>query len=351
MTNWLSSCPSRARHATPRLRPGSTAMTAQRSTFTLSHRYRQLAPGTAVAGTSDECPGHSLSHTVRLTAQAVSCCSGSGLSALLGGGSRLVCAAPGSGYRSFLQAFLGPLIDDVDPADRFQAGTRRDETSEDDVLLQADQVILLAADSCFGQHVSRVLRRSRRHPGPGREAGPGDAELTRLTRGQLLAVIEQLLVGVLDIEALDDLAFEEQAVPGFLDLHVLEHLPHDHLEVLVVHAHALGAVHLLDLVHDVLLHLGGTLGLQQVVRVDRAARQLITGLDPRPFAGSQPQVAVDPVRLGELAVLTGDGDPGAVVVLLDGDDAIELTDDCLDLRLTGLHQLDDTRQTLGHVST
>ena len=56
---------------------------------------------------------------------------------------------------------------------------------------------------------------------------------------------------------------------------LLQHLAHDDLDVLVVDAHALQAVDLLDLVDQVLLHRLDALDAQDVVRVDRALGEAV----------------------------------------------------------------------------
>ena len=67
----------------------------------------------------------------------------------------------------------------------------------------------------------------------------------------------------------------------------LEHLPDDHLDVLVVDRDALAAVDLLDLAHQVQLHLARAHDPQHVVRVDRTGDQLLAGLDRVALADEQ----------------------------------------------------------------
>src|SRR5690349_8958630 len=54
------------------------------------------------------------------------------------------------------------------------------------------------------------------------------------------------------------------------DGHPPQHLPNDHLDVLVVDRHALVAVHPLHLVDQVLLRLAHALDLEELLRVERA---------------------------------------------------------------------------------
>src|SRR5690606_36525550 len=151
------------------------------------------------------------------------------------------------------------------------------------------------------------------------------------------------------VDARDGLAREVLAIAGLEDLDVLEHLPHDDLDVLVVHADALAPVDLLDLVDQVRLNGLRAARLEQDVGVDAAAGQRVARLDALAGLDDHADVAVDAVRLDELAVVRRHGDAGLVLVLLDGHDAVELTDDGLDLGLAGRDELDHARQTLRDV--
>ena len=61
---------------------------------------------------------------------------------------------------------------------------------------------------------------------------------------------EDLLVLVLEDMLLHLLVHQEGRVTDLLHANAAEHLPHDHLDVLVVDENALQAVNLLDLVHE-----------------------------------------------------------------------------------------------------
>jgi hypothetical protein len=67
-------------------------------------------------------------------------------------------------------------------------------------------------------------------------------------------------------DVLDLLAPDEARITGIDHFDLAQHLPDDHLDVLVVDAHALEAVDLLDLVDDVLRELSDALQAQDVVR-------------------------------------------------------------------------------------
>ena len=128
-----------------------------------------------------------------------------------------------------------------------------------------------------------------------------------------------------------------------------QHLPHDDLDVLVVDRHALAAVHLLDLVHQVLLGLADTEDAQHLLRVGRALGQLLADLDVVALADEQARPLADGVLLDLGAVVRGDQDLLGLVGLLDRDPAGGLGDRRTALGLTRLEQLDHTGQTLRDV--
>ena len=83
-----------------------------------------------------------------------------------------------------------------------------------------------------------------------------------------------------EAELVHHLVDEELGVPHVLHLHPAHHLPDDHLDVLVVDVHALQAVDLLDLVHQVPLQLLLAAHAQDVVRVDGAVHERLARLHP-----------------------------------------------------------------------
>ena len=89
-----------------------------------------------------------------------------------------------------------------------------------------------------------------------------------------LAALLLLHAGVLALEChpVDHLAGQEVRVARLLDLHLLQHLPDDQLDVLVVNVDALRLVDLLHLADEVLLRRGGALAghVVQLKKLDRA---------------------------------------------------------------------------------
>ena len=142
-----------------------------------------------------------------------------------------------------------------------------------------------------------------------------------------------------------------------------QHLPDDHLDVLVVDRHTLGPVDLLDLLDEVDLHLAGALDAQHLVRVGRALQQLLADLDVV-AVGEQTLRAVvvlehlQPLAPGELVVhdlfapvVGNDGDLVELVALLQTDPPGDVGDRGTVTRNAGLEQLLHAGQTTDDVLT
>ena len=78
--------------------------------------------------------------------------------------------------------------------------------------------------------------------------------------------------------------------PDLLDLGLLQHLPDDHLDVLVVDRHALEPVDLLDLVDEIVGQLLDALDRQDVVRRGMAVEQELALLDTIAFLHGEMRV-------------------------------------------------------------
>ena len=147
----------------------------------------------------------------------------------------------------------------------------------------------------------------------------------------------------------DLLVEQEVGVARIHDLHEAHHLANHDLDVLVVDRHTLGAVDLLDLVHQVALHFLFAENRQDVVRVDRALGEGIAGLDELALLDRHVGVARDRV-LALLVALALDHDPALTAHRL-GDliDTVDLRDHRRVLGFARLEELDDARQTAGDV--
>src|SRR5699024_1983519 len=137
----------------------------------------------------------------------------------------------------------------------------------------------------------------------------------------------------------------------------------DDLDVLVVDRHALRAVDLLHLVHEVLLHTVRPEDRQHLVRVRRSLEQRLPAAQVvAVHERTGRPVVEDDVRealtLGQLlvhdlvrAVVRHDRDGVEALLLLEADPARLLGDRRLALGHAGLEELLDTRQTAGDVVT
>ena len=118
----------------------------------------------------------------------------------------------------------------------------------------------------LGQDARRLLERGRRDERVGLQARLGDALQYRVGDRRPQPVPFRLDVLLIEFGTVDLFAGEEGGLAGFLDLHLLQHLAHDHFDVLVVDAHALQPIDLLDLVDQVAGELLDPQDAQDVVR-------------------------------------------------------------------------------------
>ena len=132
----------------------------------------------------------------------------------------------------------------LDVAVIFHTGTGRDQASHDDVFLQTTQVIDAAGNGSFSQNAGRFLEARRRYERVGRKRRLRDTEQQRFADGCLAAFVRNASVFVLVTETVNLFLHQEIGVADFLDAHPAEHLPDDHLDVLVVDLHALESVEL-----------------------------------------------------------------------------------------------------------
>src|SRR5699024_8302890 len=93
--------------------------------------------------------------------------------------------------------------------------------------------------------------------------------------GRGTALGDHAAVLLLEPGAVGQFAGQQVRLPGVQHSHPAQHLTHDDLDVLVVDVHALGAVDLLDLVHEVLLHRAGAEDPQDLLRIHRTGDELL----------------------------------------------------------------------------
>src|SRR6202012_5084149 len=205
--------------------------------------------------------------------------------------------------------------------------------------------------------------RPRTQPRAGGQRLLGDTHQHRTAGGRLGALGHHPPVRRLELGTVDQRAGQELRRARVDDGHPAQHLPDDHLDVLVVDRHTLGAVDLLNLLGQVDLHLTRALYAQPLVRVGRAFHQLLAHLDVV-AVGKQPLGAVlvlehpQALTLGQLvvdhflaAIVRNDGDLVEALAVLQPHPAGDVGDRCLTTRHAGLEQLLHTGQTAGDVLT
>src|ERR1700686_3842040 len=237
------------------------------------------------------------------------------------------------------------------------ASAGRDEVTDDDVLLEAEQLVARATNRGVGKNARRLLEARGRDERLGRETGLGDTEEERLGNRRGLLVLLGLFVRFTAGLLADVLALEELRVSALEHAHLLKHLPHDHANVLVVDLHALQAVNLLHFVEQILLNRARSLDAENVVRIHRtfgeavARSHPVTGVHPEVLAGR------DLVQLTRLLgihrrVLRHDSDLAlAALDVAEPDLSIYFRDGSRVLWTTRLEQLRHTGKTTGDIAS
>ena len=162
---------------------------------------------------------------------------------------------------------------------------------------------------------------------------------------------DQPLVDLFHLEPVDLLAGQQFGVAAIGDLDLLQHLPDDHLDVLVVDRHALQPIDLLDLVHQVGGQLLDALDRKDVVRGRVAVHDEVADLHHVAVLQVDVLALRDQVldRLG--TIVRGQRQATLVlVVAAELDRAGLLRDDGRILRTTRLEQLRHARQTARDVA-
>src|SRR5207302_3997400 len=164
---------------------------------------------------------------------------------LLGrGGSRL----RGGLFLTLLENERITLAGNLTQAVHHGAGPGRNQTAYDDVLLEAFERVDLAVDRGLGQHPRGFLERCCRDERAGLQRRLGDAQQHRMPDGLLLALGPRPRIDLVQLDLVDLLAVDQFGLALLADLDLLQHLPDDHLDVLVIDGDALQSIDLLDLV-------------------------------------------------------------------------------------------------------
>src|SRR6266850_4019665 len=231
-----------------------------------------------------------------------------------------------------------------------EARARRDQAADDHVLLETAQIVFQAAHRRFRQHAGGLLERGRRDEGLRRERRLGNAEQVRFEPSRLLAFGDRTIVRIEDARPVELLAAQEPGFTRLLHFALAQHLADDHLDVLVVDLHALQAVDVLDLAHEVVRERLDALQAQDVVRVLLAVRDHFALLDLLAFE----HVQVAPLRdqlLVLLAVFRRDDEaPLALGFLAEAHRARALGENRRVLGLAGFEEVRYARQTARDVA-
>ena len=261
----------------------------------------------------------------------------------------------------------------------------------DDIFLHTFEVVGLAGDGSFVEHLGGFLEGGCRHErlglegstrdtlqDLGRGGGNGIANdnglevaalelrdfIAELARSDNHTLLHRFGVAGIDHDFLapdtvvffgkvvlvDDLLFEETGVAGFVDLHLAHHLTNDDFEVLVVDLHTLEAIDVLNLIDDVFLNGGGTLDGEDVAGGDGTIGKRRSGTNKvvllhKDLLGEGHKILLDFAELG--------GNHDFAVAALDSahrDFAIDFGNNSGVGRVARLEEFGDTRQTTGDVA-
>ena len=114
-----------------------------------------------------------------------------------------------------------------------------------------------------------------------------DAQQNRHAGGRLAAIGNQLVVFRIKFHMVNLFANQQSGFAGIGDFNLLQHLAHDHFNVLVVDAHTLQAVDFLDFIDKEGSKLFHALDRQNVMRCRIAIEQVFALLDEVAFLHRQ----------------------------------------------------------------
>src|SRR5579885_450513 len=242
-----------------------------------------------------------------------------------------------------------PLQLDLEAIVGRQARACGNQPPHDHVFLESNQAIDLAVDGRFGQHPGGLLERGRRDEALGRQRGLGDAEQERLADGRFAAVHQDAGVFLIEAPLLGLIAHQEIGIADLLDPHPPQHLAHDDLDMLVIDAHALQPVDLLDLIDQILGQRLFAEDRQDIVRVRRTFHQRFTRADKVALVHAD-MLALGNQVFARLADLRRDHHLAlALGILAERDLAVDFGNDRELLGLARLEEFGDARQTAGDV--
>ena len=237
-----------------------------------------------------------------------------------------------------------------------EAGRRRDQLADDHVLLEAEQVVDLALDRRVREHLGGLLEGGRREEGLGRERRLRDPEDQRLVRRLLVAFFSFFTRTFSRSSTTRSTSWPgRSSVSPVLDAHLLQHLPDDHLDVLVVDVDALRLVDLLHLADEV------QLGRRRALEGSSSAGVCEPSWSGSPSSTSWPFSTSSRVRRGSGYVTGSSGSPFSsrpswwIVTFGPRSSGSISTRPATSrqlrraLRVAGLEDLDDARETVRDV--
>src|SRR5665213_2619908 len=159
-------------------------------------------------------------------------------------------------------------------------------------------------------------------------------------------------IDAFELDPIDLFAGEIRRLAGILDLHLLQHLAAELLDMLVVDAHALETIDLLNLADEIVGERLDPEDAQNIVRDRIAIHQEIALLDVIAFLHADMLALGDQIldRIGTLLRRHHHDAALGLVVLAELDAALALADDGEVLGLACLEQFRDARQTAGDVT-
>ena len=132
-----------------------------------------------------------------------------------------------------------------------KAGTRRYESSDDDIFFEAAQIILLAHNSRFSQHPRGFLEGSSGNKRIGGKRGLGNTQQHEFVCCCFFVLGHDAFVLCQQVRPFNLLTRNKARITGIHNLYTTQHLAHDYFNVLVIDLDTLQTIHILDLVSDV----------------------------------------------------------------------------------------------------
>src|SRR5699024_1942694 len=125
-----------------------------------------------------------------------------------------------------------------------------DQLTDDDVLLETDELIGALVNSGIRKHASGLLEGRGRQPRLGSQGSLGNTHDLRTQLSWFLAFCLHTSVDLACLRKVNQSTWEQIGITGINDGTATQHLTDDDLDVLVVDGYTLGAVNSLNLVDE-----------------------------------------------------------------------------------------------------